>query len=318
MILFFTTRPHRYTLGGLRKSRYRTAQIRVRSYDWLFRQSKVRAATCIFTDFDRLRHFELVAAAGAFRQLREAGVRVLNDPARCCQRSELLFRLHQAGINRFRAYPAELAPRPSRFPVFLKCESHHNQDFDELIGDQAGLDRRLEDLRSSGFPLHYMLVIEFANREHRKHVYRRHTVYRIGDRLVPANAVTETSPFVKYGDPRIVTETDRAASVLEIMQNPYAETMRRVFDIAEIDYGRADFGFDGDTPAVYEINTNPAIGRRVRGMSGAFADAVECSMRMIAEAVDALDGQDNCVRLSYPRASFTLRHLPWVSRLRQP
>jgi hypothetical protein len=318
MIIFFTTRPHRYTLNGLLKSRFRKAKVKVQSYDWLFRQSGIRAATCIFTDFDRLRHFELVMAANVFRQLRGSGIRVLNDPAGCCQRQELLFRLHKAGINRFRAYPAALDPMPSRFPVFLKCESDHAQDFRELIADQAALEERLAALRASGFPLHYMLVIEFANRKHRDDVYRRYTIYRIGDRMVPANPVTEADPFVKYGNPGLATEEDLAASVAEIMENPHADHMRRVFEIAEIEYGRADFGFDGDTPAVYEINTNPSIGATVPGAVGAFANAVQYSMRMIAEAVDALDGEDRYARLAYPRERFSRRRFSRALVLKQP
>jgi len=318
MIIFFTTQPHRYTLDGLLKSRFRKSKVEVRSYDWLFRQSRVRAATCVFTDFDRLRHFELVMAAHVFHQLRTAGIRVLNDPARSCQREELLFRLYKAGINRFRAYPAALDPTPSRFPVFLKCESDHAQDIRDLIGDQEALDKKLEALRASGFPLHYMLVIEFANRAHRENVYRRYTIYRIGERMVPANPVTEDNPFVKYGAPGLATEADLAASVAEIMENPHADHMRRVFEIAEIEYGRADFGFDGDEPAIYEINTNPSIGSRVAGATGAFAEAIDYSMRMIAEAVDALDGEDSYAPLTFPANSFSCRRISWAPRLKQP
>jgi hypothetical protein len=318
MIIFFTTQPHRYTLDGLLQSRFRKAKVKVQSYDWLFRQSGIRAATCIFTDFDRLRHFELVMAARVFQQLRGGGIRVLNDPARCCQRQELLFRLYKAGINRFRAYPAALDPMPSRFPVFLKCESDHAQDFRELIADQATLENRLATLRASGFPLHYMLVIEFANRQHRDKVYRRYTIYRIGDRMVAANPVTEADPFVKYGDVGLATPADLAASVAEIMENPHADCMRRVFEIAEIEYGRADFGFDGDAPAVYEINTNPSIGAMVPGATGDFANAVQHSMRMIAEAVDAIDGEDRYARLAYPRECFSRRRFSRALILKQP
>jgi hypothetical protein len=318
MILFFTTEPHRYTLDGLRKSRYRKEKVKVRSYDWLFRQSVVRAGVCVFTDFERLRHFELVMAARVFRQLRLAGVRVLNDPARSCQRRELLFRLHKAGINGFRAYSAALDPTPSRFPVFLKCECDHAQEFRELISDQATLNQRLDALRASGFPLHYMLVIEFANREHRSNVYRRYSIYRIGERMVPANPVTEANPFVKYGTAGLATEADLSASVDVIMHNPHADHMRRVFEIAEIEYGRADFGFDGDAPAIYEINTNPTIGTHVPGAAGEFADAVEHSMRLIAEAVDALNAEDRQVRLSHPGDCFSRRPFSRALLLKQP
>lgn len=301
MIVFFTSAPHRYTLNGLLSSPYVKSKLKVRSYDWLFRRRRLKAAACVFTDFDRLRHFELVRAGKDFQSLKNAGVRVLNNPARSCQRQELLFRLHNAGVNGFRAYSATLNPTPSRFPVFFKCVSDHRQEIRDLIYDQASLEQKINQLRNSGFPLNYMLVIEFANREHRENVYRRHTIYRIGDEMVPANPVTQASPFVKGGDPGLATEADLAASVAEMLENPHADRMRRVFEIANIEYGRADFGFDGDTPAIYEINTNPLIGSRVLGATGSFADAVNQSMQKIAEAVDRLDGEDRIVTLRSPR-----------------
>ncbi len=318
MILFFTATDHTYTVKGHSQSPYRGRPVAARTYDWLFRQRQLRAACCVFTDFDRLRHFELVAAAAIYRQLREAGIRVLNDPARCCQRAELLHRLYRAGINRFRAYPAAMDPKPERFPVFLKCESDHAQEFRDLIPDQSTLDKTLEALRESGYPLHYLLVIEFANRQLHDQVYRRHTIYRIGERMIAANTVTEDSPFVKYGKPGLATAEDLAASTTEILDNPHAGPMRRVFELAHIEYGRADFGFDGDALAVYEINTNPSVGLRVNSSSAVLNDAVQSSMRAIAQAVDALDEGEHSARLSPGQQHRRRRRLVWSSPLRQP
>ncbi len=318
MIVFFTTGRHRYALKGVTKSRYRNAKIHVRSYDWLFRQTTVRAATCIFTDFDRLSHYELVKAAEMFRQIRDAGIQVLNDPARVCHREELLFRLHKAGINRFRAYRAVTDPAPERFPVFLKCVSNHAQEFDELIANQADLEKRLEQLRATGFPLTHMLVIEFANRLHRDNIYRRHTIFRVGETMVPGNPVTEASPFAKYGDIKLASEEDIARSIDEIMQNPHAGLMKKVFEIAGIEYGRADFGFDGDAPAVYEINTNPAMGLQVRGAEGAYREAIGHWMRLVTEAVNGLDGKDSEASLVHSKPYFSRLDFSYSPRLKQP
>jgi hypothetical protein len=318
MIVFFTTARHRYALKGIIRSRHRTAPVAVHSYDWLFRQSSMRAATCVFTDFDRLRPYELARAAVLYRQVRDSGIRVLNDPAAACHREELLFRLHQAGINKFQAYRAVLDPKPARFPVFLKNVSGHAQDLDELIGSQAELDLRLRELRDTGFPLTHMLVIEFANRMHRENIYRRHTIYRIGDRMVPANPVTEANPFVKYGNIGLASEADIERSTAEIMTNPHAALMRKVFDIASIEYGRADFGFDNGEPAVFEINTNPAIGERVVGAKGAYLDAISHSMKLIAEAASALDGEDKKAKLRHSKHYFTRLDFSYSPRLKQP
>jgi hypothetical protein len=318
MILFFTSPGHHYTLKGILKSPHRTAQVAVRSYDWLARQQSVSASTCIFTDLDRLRHFELAFAARMHRQLKEGGVRVLNDPAQACQREELLFRLHKAGMNRFRAYRATLDPRPARFPVFFKCAAGHSQDISDLFWNQDELDRAIERLRTQGFPLTHMLVIEFANRPCREGVYRRHTIYRIGDRMVPANMVMEGSPFVKYGDVSVITDADRAEAIKEIDRNPHAETMLPVFQIAGIEFGRADFGFDEDTPAVYEINTNPTIGLRIKSSHKPLKEAVDRSMKLVSQAVGALERETHTVRLRHDRRWFSRLSIGLAPRMKQP
>lgn len=318
MILFFTTAGHRYPLKGIVKSPHRSAAVAVRSYDWLARQSSVSASTCIFTDFDRLRHFELIFAARVYRQLKEGGIRVLNDPARACQRQELLFRLHKAGINRFRAYPASLDSKPQRFPVFFKCAAGHAQDLTELISNQEDLDRAIGRLRAEGFPLTHMLVIEFANAEYRPGVYRRDTIYRIGDRMVPANFVVEGSPFVKYGDVSVSIDADREDAIAEIDANPHADALRPVFEIAEIEYGRADFGFDNGQPAIYEINTNPTIGLRIKSDHAPLKAAVDRSMKMISDAVAALDGEVRSVRLHHEKRWFSRLEPAFGFRLKQP
>ncbi len=305
-------------LKGLKNSPFLRSQVKVKSYDWLFRQSGIRAAACVFTDFDRLRHFELLMAGQLYQQLQQGGIRVLNDPARSCQREQLLHRLHQAGLNRFRAYPATQDPRPAQFPVFLKCVSHHDQDFNDLIYDQESLDKRLEEVQASGFPLQYILVIEFANQPHRENVYRRSTLYRIGDRLVAGNPVTEGSPFVKYGDLKVITDADRAASVQEMADNPYADYMRTVFEIAEIDYGRVDFGFDDGRPAVYEINMNPTIGKYIKNETCDFNRAINQSQKTLMQAVDALDGEDHSVTLSYKQRYSKRLNFRWSPGLKQP
>ena len=44
-----------------------------------------------------------------------------------------------------------------------------------------------------------------------------------------------------------------------VKENWSADVLRRVFEIAGIEYGRADWGIVGGKLQVYEINTNPQI-----------------------------------------------------------
>lgn len=260
MIHFITTAEHAYTLKGIRKSPYRNFEMAGRTYDWLFRQSRIETSACVFTDLDRLRYFELAEAAKVCRRLRDAGVRVFNDPALVLLRYDLLCTLHRLGINDYRVYPAAQRPCPERFPVFLKCEEGHSQHFFELLEDQSALETYLDKVQSEGVPLTRVLVTEFANTPVRDGVYRRHTIYRVGDVMLPGNTVMEGSPFVKYGQRGLATDAEFEGIVAEMAANPHAELLRPAFEEAGIDYGRADFGFRDGRLAVYEINTNPSIG----------------------------------------------------------
>ncbi len=46
-----------------------------------------------------------------------------------------------------------------------------------------------------------------------------------------------------------------------IQNNPHQKELRDIFDIANIEYGRIDYGFNDGKLQVWEINTLPVIGR---------------------------------------------------------
>ena len=305
MILFVTTSRHRYTLKQIVPGKLGRGTGRVVSYDWLFAQSSIRASAVVFTDFDRLRHYELTAAAGIYRQLRNQGIRVLNDPAKARQRFDLLHCLAEAGINGFRAYKAAIRPKPKRFPVFVKCESNHVQDFPSLIPDQESLDRSLGEIEDAGTSLRDLLVIEFANTPVREGVYLRKTIYRIGDRVLSGNPVLENGPFVKYGTLGLAVDDDFEQLATWMRNNPELEALRQVFELARIDYGRADYGIDGDGLAIYEINTNPQIGLSVPNVHAAFHAASMESIEAVAGAIRALGGESKTARIVHDQAWFS-------------
>src|SRR5262249_29075847 len=129
---------------------------------------------------------ELVAQL--YDRLREAapGIRLLNDPRRVWRRFELLERMHAAGINRFRAYRAADASAVERFPVFVRQEAAHVGAITGLLQDQKELAAALRALWARGFPLDDLLVVEFQNMADSEGVIRMASVFKIGERLVPA------------------------------------------------------------------------------------------------------------------------------------
>ncbi len=317
LIHIFTTGRHRYAAKPLAVRAVLRNRLKVRSYDWLFRRSRLTTSTVIFTDFERLLYHENLEAARIAGALKEAGVRIFNPPAEVRQRHDLLFHLHKEGINPFQAYRAFCDPEPSRFPVFLKSESEHRKVLDKLHHDQTELDAALAELRQSGVPLQNILVIEYANTPVRDGVWERHTAYRVGDRLIAAPQVGEDRPFVKYGTLNLATEAEFQQGVDIVAGNRHPPELARVFEIANIQYGRADYGFENGRLAVYEINTNPTIPTHPKSRHAGFARAHRQVLDKLDEAFSVLDGPSRTVRIPHRLPWFLRLDLRYVPRLRR-
>jgi hypothetical protein len=304
VIIFLCDQAHAYTLGQLTAAPGKRAHIAVRSYSWLFAQARLPGATYIFTDHERLADHELSAAARAFRIMRQAGLTVLNDPAMVRVRLDLLEELFRRGINDFTAYRAASRPQPRRFPVFLRKETDHSVFSEELLGDQAALDARLAALEQDGIPLRHVLVVEFSAAPDRPGVYRKHAVFKIGDRLLAYPPVAEDRWLVKFGTKGLATDADLAAAVKVMESNPFAERLAPAFEIARIDYGRADFGLVDGRLSVFEINTNPGVNRLAAHRDPTYLAATQRVFDTVVAAVDELDTSPPPVPVTwdFPRA----------------
>ncbi len=261
MICFVTTRSHRYT------HKHPVAwsdapKIEIWSYDRLLTARRLPTATWVFCDFDRLGFWELELAARVWRILKEAGLRVLNDPALARQRYALLRRLNRSGINSFNVWHVDTDERPEAdaFPVFIRTDAAHRGVIGGLIPNRAELERRIGDALSEGFPRRDLIIVQYAAEPIAGGLFRKLAVFKVGDRTVPALCVHQDHWCVQTGTRGIATPELYREEQDIIERNPYGDLLLKVFAAAEIDYGRADFSFPRGGLAVYEINTNPAIG----------------------------------------------------------
>lgn len=263
MINFVTTRSHAYTVRHLVRQ---LGDARRWSYERLFRQKELRAGTWVFTDHERLSAFEIALAAKVANKLEQGGSRVLNHPARVRGRHDLLKALHEAGINQFSVWRCESQPRPNSFPVFIRNEFDHlSSDFD-LIADQQALDATIARMKENGIPLAGKLVIEYAGQEVSPGVWQRFATYRVGARLIAhhytvdfrwaAKDVEDKKRLLAHPMFDTFVENERRF----VADNLYEDVLRQAFDLAGIDYGRADFSLVDGRPQIFEINTNPAHG----------------------------------------------------------
>jgi hypothetical protein len=258
MIVFLTAPSMEYTHRDVGKNAEGFV-VRVGNYRDLLQQQKTLLATYVFTDMDRLSLQHLHRVAAAYRLLRSAGLRVLNDPALAPSRYGLLRRLHEAGINDFNAYRVEERLRPTRWPVFLRTEGNHDRPLTDLVPDWDTLRRAIDDAVASGIPEASLLIVEYAAEPIADGLFRKLSSYRIGDRVMATTAVHEDKWLVKYGKKGIAGAALYEEELQIIKENRYADVMERAFELVGIEYGRSDYGVVRGRPQIYEINTNPEV-----------------------------------------------------------
>ena len=257
MIVFVSTQQHRYTNRDLVKEPGTVATLA--TYDDLFSFEYLPRAAYVFTDLDRLSAERLEQASRSFRMLRKNGLPAYNDPARFLSRYGVLRRLHHEGINEFNAYRVDSIEQPRRWPVFIRADGDHKRPLSDLLHSQEALDQAIEKALGDGAPLSTLLIIEYAAEEVRPGLYRKLSVFRIGERMVGFTCVHDNQWLVKYGKPGIAPIELYEDEYRMVRDNPYGEEMRRVFDLVGLEYGRVDFGLVGGRPQVYEINSNPDV-----------------------------------------------------------
>lgn len=259
MIVFVTTAAHAYTVRSV-GTFPGSPRIRSCSYDRLLRSSRVPQGTWIFTDFDRLGPWELELAARAYRSLKAAGLRVLNDPAVACQRLTLLQRLRKEGFNSFKAWNIEAGEWPDRYPVFLRAQSAHRGSFSGLLPDRAALEAAVAERIGRGVPRRELIAVEYCAEPLRQGLYRKLATYRVGETMVPSLCVHQSSWVAKDGELGIAGQDCYDDEYRIIEHDRFCAELRPAFEIGEIEFGRADFGIVAGRPQVYEINTNPTVG----------------------------------------------------------
>ena len=290
MIRFVVARGHDYTLKNVRGASG-APLIDALSYDELIGSRHLKAATYVFTDFDRLAYTDLELAGRIYLQLKQAGVKVLNNPARVKTRYSLLRSLYRERLNDFNAYRADELPDEIRFPAYLRQIRGHARPCTGLIQTREEMDRAIEHEIDSGLPAEHMMIIEYAGEPIRPNLYRKLATFRIDATLTPSPCVHDHQWMVKTGPNCIAPDDLYEEDFVNIRDNIHAESLRKVFELAEIEYGRADYGFYQGRPQIFEINTNPHIFAPKAHPSPIRVQAMSLAWEKTLQALHAIDGK---------------------------
>ena len=213
----------------------------------------------IFSDLERAKPEEmrrLTELAGRVSQA--ADTRILNDPRHYLARFDFLRRLHAEGINDYRVHRPMGSLLHARFPVFVRSLSDHAGPIGELLQNRLQLAGVLLKGRGRLTRRHRnTAVVEYCDCSDDQGVFRKYSVFKMGDLLMARHLLFSRNWAVKIEDLHEDAMLEEESQFIEDCQ--HLEQIAEVFRLGGIDYGRIDYGIKDGRIQVWEINTNPVI-----------------------------------------------------------
>ncbi|MGE0723434.1 MAG: hypothetical protein AB7O45_03615 [Alphaproteobacteria bacterium] len=277
MIVHVTTPDNNRTLSAFIAGPAREAGLDMRSmtYAELSRAPPrtLPRATWIFSDTDILDPGPAARAAHVCNALAARGDRLLNHPTRSMARYELLRALRHAGINDFDVYRATDARAPQRYPVFVRWINAHTGPLSPLLANRNDLQRFYRVLLGQGWPRDVLMAVEHCDTREASGLVRQYGAFRVGATIIPEHLWFSERWAIKAADGwEFEGGIDRSLLYAEeeryVAGNPHEPELRRIFDLARIEYGRIDYGMLDGRIQVWEINTNPDVTLEWRARPG--------------------------------------------------
>lgn len=242
------------------------SNIKMVTYQSLFKDLKFPVGTLIFTDFDFLNIIEMEAAARIANAANESnlGIKVLNHPNDIKQRYELLKTLKKNKKSPIDVLRLDEAEEPKFYPFFIRAEDGSWASDSDLIHNKNEYKIALNSLAKIGKPLKGRIATSYHGKRDKAGYFRKYGAFRIGELIIPHHLLRSKDWIVKSGS----NEFDSAFATEEfeyIKSNPHAEELMEIFEFASIQYGRIDYSFYKGKIVVFEINTNPTFPKFIGG-----------------------------------------------------
>ncbi len=180
---------------------------------------------------------------------------------------------------------------PGRYPVFLRHEQDHGRPLTtDLFQNQEELAGALNRAGAEGISLRGLLIVGYAAEAFDGTWFRKFNTFRVGSEVFAHHLVVEDSWIVKYGKEGVKLPEEYKVYEQEFVKGNWnADILRRVFEMAGIEYGRADWGIVGGKVQVYEINTNPQISADPGSTNPTRRATVAMSTRKLCDSLAALE-----------------------------
>jgi hypothetical protein len=259
MIYYVATVNHLYTLRDFVEDNatHLSGRVRLETYKWFFESKSLPVATYILSDLERIPPKGLETLSARLQHLSAVDPKFcfINDPLRFRRRYELLRRLFLLGINSFNVYRVTDGNRPGKYPVFIRHENSHDGPETELIHSEAALQKAIDALADSGKSRDDRIIVEYCAEPDDKGHFSKYGCFRVGEHIIPQDRLVGSTWCVKNFE--IFDERAIKRDLAYVQSSEHNEQIRRIFEIARIEFGRIDYAIVNGRIECYEINTNP-------------------------------------------------------------
>lgn len=227
------------------------------TYTHVYKLQQAPRGHVIFTDLERHRPSARVMLSRLADELSaHEGVRLVNDPRKVKDRYDIARTLYDEGVNRFNVYSLDEIDRIERYPVFIRHRYQHSGPGTPLIQSRETLDTLLAGFLLNDYAPEELMIVEYLDTS-TDGVFAKYGAFHINGKVLPRHRLCGDDWALKQSN--IKDEQTAAAEAEFLDKNLYADQVKRAFELAGIDYGRADFSVLDGQIQVWEINTNPVI-----------------------------------------------------------
>ena len=233
------------------------------TYEQLVNSKSLPVATYIFSDVERLLPRQAESAAQIWNQLDGSSqeIKLLNHPTLSKRRYSLLRHLYECGINQFNVYLLTEARLPKRYPVFIRKANDHKGNVTQIINSYDELQNAIQKLNHLGLSHEDAIITEFFDTADEQGLFRKYSAFLVGDQVIPRYVFFGKNWMLKRATQLDLLNKNTLEEEWEYMiTNPHQQEIKKIFKLANIDYGRIDYSIWNDRLQVWEINTNPTIG----------------------------------------------------------
>jgi hypothetical protein len=228
------------------------------SYNKVNKVKSFKDSIVIFCDIERFTDNSIDLAKMIFYRAQLEGARlILNNPEKVVRRYDLLKLLYREGINLFDAYRLPLDERSLHYPVFYRNELDHNGPRSELLYSGEEVKLAISETMPGAYPDFQPLLVEYIDISDDDNRYHKYGCFYLNGRIIPRHLFFSTDWIVKT-----ITndkEDDLAREIDYVKSSLFSDDLIKIFNMANVQYGRIDFAKSEAGIQIFEINTNPTI-----------------------------------------------------------